>query len=197
MNIKELDQAIVSNFVSSDLLDDTGIVVDDLLISKIVKSTCNVTDFIGSINGLTIDTIVPVYNFFDAFCVNPAFMEIVRHRLHVLSDTDVGNYDTIILKRHSYINAIQLDVPFRKIIDATKLISSYYDSSEKPEIFKIAKVVGSPSSEKVEIHYIDTNNIHYFRIATFIFDSIGKVVLVKGMNTTGYYHICSKYETRN
>ena len=192
MNIKELGQATSSNFVSSDLIDDTGIVVDDPLISKIVMSTGSSAEFAITINGLTIDTIVPVYNFFDAYCINPAFMEIVRHRLHVLSDNFTNNYDTIIFKKYAYMASIQLDVPFRKINEATKFMSNGYDSPDAPYVHPIRKVIGTISSEKVEVYYNNGNNI-----AIFIFDSFGKVIFVKGFGGDCDYQVCLKYETRN
>jgi len=82
MPIIGIDSDLVSsNFVSSSLIDDSGIEAPTEHIKLLCEATIDINKFVELINISTLEQSVALYNFFDAFCINKALIKLVKARL--------------------------------------------------------------------------------------------------------------------
>jgi len=186
---------VSSNFVSSDLIDDTGIATPNDTIKSLCAATADYQLFVQLVNKMTLNETIDSHNFFDQFCINKALIKIIKNHLRSISSVD-HDYDTIIYRGYNSMCSIQLDVPFNRFKEATKMI---YDDGH---------LIGPNSSEWSQIKMDATSNsiVHEnhgtYRHILLTFGSNNKVTFIRdhyprAIKTSDYvYNVCA-YEKRN
>jgi len=118
---------VSSNFVSSDLIDDTGIATPNDTIKSLCAATADYQLFVQLVNKMTLNETIDAYNFFDQFCINKALIKIIKnHMTHMISCKD---HDSIIIDMNDNRPwMIRLDVPFNKLTSA-KFVSIRKESN--------------------------------------------------------------------
>lgn len=196
MPIIGIDNDIVSsNFVSSDLIDDTGIEAPTEQIKALCEATTDYQLFVSLINNMSLNEVIDSYNFFDAFCINKALIKIIKNQLKSISSVD-HDYDTIIYRGHKSMCSIQLDVPFSRFQEATKMIcDSGYLIGKNPDNWV-------PITINDDLKFIIHERFTLIRYIIPTFGSNKKVTFVKDYYTatSSYcdyvYNVCA-YEKRN
>jgi len=103
------NDAVSSNFISSNLIDDSGIEAPTEHIKSLCEATIDVNKFVELVDVSTIEQLVPLYNFFDQYCTNKALIKIIKSRL---IRPILPKKDYVVATMKNYNQTFGFNVPF-------------------------------------------------------------------------------------
>jgi len=168
------NDAVSSNFISSNLIDDSGIAPTTEHIKLLCEATIDVNKFVKLINVSTLEQITGLYNFFDQYCISRALIKLIELRMSTFVERK-KEYSIVQYKDdHGYLKSFGFDTPFNKLMFATLY---YYND----EVYDLKESL----YECPEINF--NNDNHSLKKIEVILDDLGLPKFIEISYNSGWW----------